>query len=580
MKTIDNARRPLVAFAMGGLLCAVLTSCGNNEDTIIRLDPNRAPFPLVEATIADMHAAMKAGQLSCRDVVEGYLARIAAYDKDASAAYPTSPALHSVIAVNAGALKEADRQDAVFFSSNTFIGPLHCVPVMAKDNFDTFDMKTTAGSLALANNQPPDDAFTIKKIRAAGGIILGKANLDEYAFGFVGKSAVGGQARNAYDPTKGPGGSSSGTGTAIAASFAMVGLGSDTGGSVRVPSALEGLIGLRPSLRLVSQDGIVPLAHAQDTAGPMCRTVEDCAVLLDAMVGFDTSKGSGQRNAKIYNAPLFTDAGAYATATKVPATYTTSLKADGLKGARIGVVRAMFPAATTATQPFLDTLNAALEQMKVAGAIVEDTALENRTTVLGYPSLSGYEFKDNLTEYLDSWPSTTDGHPRSIASDPNRTAYDEVSTLLATLEPTFRNTFEGYRANGTNKETKPAYLTYTSGERDTVVRGAATKALDNGGVPYDVLIYPVLQGLNTAAGSGPVSGSNNRLSPYSGFPAMTIVAGFAVPAAMPTDPAQPVGFEMLAREFDEPTLFKLAYGWQQTSKARKPPTTTPELAAD
>ena len=565
----NNAQRPLAVFAISAVMCAVLASCGSNEDTVIRLNPNRAPFPLVEATISGMHQAMLAGQLSCRDVVEGYIARIAAYDKDVSTAFPNSPALHSVIAVNAAALKEADRQDAYFFANSAFLGPLHCVPVMAKDNFDTFDMKTTAGSLALANSQPPDDAFTIKKIRAAGGIILGKANLDEYAFGFVGKSAVGGQARNAYDPTKGPGGSSSGSGTSIAASFAMVGLGSDTGGSVRVPSALEGLIGLRPSLRLVSQDGIVPLAHAQDTAGPMCRTVEDCAVLFDAMVGFDSSAGSGQRAAKIYNAPLFPNAGAYAAATKVPTTYTASLKADGLKGARIGVVRAMFPAATTATQPFLDTLNAALAQMVAAGAIVEDTVLENRTTVLGYPSLSGYEFKDNLTEYLGSWSSTADSHPRS---------YDEVSTLLATLEPTFLSSFEGYRSNGTNKESKAAYITYTSGERDTVVRGATTKALDNNGVPYDVLIYPVLQGLNTAAGSSPNSGSNNRLSPYSGYPAMTIVAGFATPAAAPSDPAQPVGFEMLAREFDEPTLFKLAYGWQQTSKARKAPTTTPELA--
>jgi Asp-tRNA(Asn)/Glu-tRNA(Gln) amidotransferase A subunit family amidase len=569
--TVSIKLRPLGVFASSTIVCAILASCGgSDQDTVIRLNPNRAPFPLVEATIAGMHAAMKQGQLSCRDVVQGYIARINAYDKEPTAAFPASPALRSVIAINPNALAEADKLDAAFFGTQNLTGPMHCVPVLAKDNFDTFDMKTTAGSLALANNQPPDDAYTIRKIRASGAIILGKANLDEYAFGFVGRSAVGGQAKNAYDPTKGPGGSSSGTGTSIAASFAMVGLGTDTGGSVRVPSALEALIGIRPSLRLVSQDGIVPLAHAQDTAGPMCRTVEDCAVLLDAMVGFDPSAGSGQRAAKAYNAPLFPNAGAYAAATKVPTTYTTSLRADGLRGARIGVVRSMFPAATAANQPFLDALNTALTEMAAAGAVLQDIDIDDRTTVLGYPSLSGYEFKDNLTEYLLSWPSTGDGHPRS---------YDEVSTLLSTLEPTFVNSFEGYRANGTNKESKPAYLTYTSGERDTVVITRVTKALgNNGGTPFDVLVYPVLQGLNTAVGSSPNSGSNNRLSPYSGFPAMTIVAGFATPVGA-TTPAQPVGLEILAREFDEPTLFKIGYGWQQTARKRRPPTTTPELMA-
>lgn len=561
--------------ALGAVTCAVLAACGGGSDDGVYLRPDRKPFALVETDITTFHAAMRNGDVSCRDVVQGYLARIAAYDAEPSTAYPNSPALHSVITVNAAAaLARADELDARFFSSGQLVGPLHCVTVLAKDNYDTADMKTTAGSLALANNQPPDDAYTIRKIREAGGIIVGKANLDEFAFGFTGSSSVGGKTKNAYVPANSAGGSSSGTGTSIAASLAMIGLGTDTGGSVRVPSAVEGLYGLRPTLRLVSQDGIVPLAHGQDTGGPLCRAVQDCALIMDAMAGYDSSTFSGQRTAKAWDAPLVASAAAYDALTGRPATYTGALAADGLRGARIGVVRGMFPAATAANQLFIDTLNAALARMRAAGATVEDVDIADRTTVLtGYASLSTYQFRDDLTAYLTSWPSTADNHPRST---------EAVATLLTTLEPTRSANFNTYVTVGTNKEANPVYQNNLK-PRDEYVIPRVQAALDNRdfttgtskGASYDVLIYPVLQGFNSTSVN---SGSNNRLSPFSGFPALALPAGF-VKATAASPSVEPVNLEILGRAFAEPTLFKLGYGWQQTTTARVPSPLAPELAS-
>lgn len=573
----------LSSIALIAAATASLVACGGGGGSpetpaapanAIELKANRAAFPLVEATVSGFHAAMATGDVSCRDIVQGYLKRIEAYDADVSAAYPSSPALHSVIAVNAAAaLAKADELDATFFRTGKMVGPMHCVPVLAKDNIDTADMKTTAGSLAMANNQPPDDAYIIAKIRAAGGIIIGKANLDEFAFGFTGSSSIGGKTANAYIATNSAGGSSSGTGTSIATNLAMVGLGSDTGGSVRVPAAVSGLYGLRPTLRLVSQDGIVPLAHGQDTAGVLCRQVQDCALTLDAMAGFDASSGSGQRVAKAYNAPLVGNASAYAAMTSQPATYVPSASAaTALRGARIGVVRAMFPTATTANQPFLDAIEAALTQMRAAGAIVEDVVLADRATILtGYASLSSYEFRDNLTEYLSSWSSLSDGHWQTT---------EDVYTAMTTLEPTRAPNFNSYITTGTNKESKAVYLNNLT-PRDDYVIPRVTAALNNIdytsgatlGVAYDVLVYPVLQGFN---GNSVNSGSNNRLSPFSGFPAMAVPVAF-VPASSTATAVQPVAIEMLARPFAETTLFRLAYSWQSISTPRVTSPLAPEL---
>ncbi|WP_409421783.1 amidase family protein [Pseudaeromonas sp. ZJS20] len=539
------------------VVATLLTGCGDSKDT-----ETVAEFAPVEGTIAQLHAALTAGTTSCEAVVQQYLDRIAAYDR-------TGPTLNSVIAVSDDALTYAREQDDALASGES-MQPLQCVTVLLKDNIDTADMPTTAGGLALQYSQPEDDAYIVQRLREQGAIILGKANLDEFAFGYQGSSSVGGQVKNAYDQTKGPGGSSAGTGAAIAASFAMVGLGTDTGGSIRVPSSVEGLVGLRPSLRLVSQDGVVPLAHTQDTAGPMCRTVEDCALVMDALVGYDSASDSGQRNSYEYDASLVASAYEYQQVTGVPASYASGLSATALKGAHIGVVRALFgDGESEENQAVQAVLEAALAKMTAAGAVVEEVTIPNLDTILStYKSVSRYEFCNDLTSYLSSWSNELDGH---------YTSFQEVADSLE-YETRNQSTFTFYGSYCGDQSANTDYQLNLI-ERPIVVRGALMQALENlseagvsQGEPFDALVYPSILGLAPELGSTPTSGSNNRLSPFSGFPALTLPAGMA-----DTDPALPVGIELLGREFDEQTLLNLAYGYEQVAQPRQAPTFTPAL---
>ncbi|MES1925392.1 amidase [Salinisphaera sp. T31B1] len=571
------------------LAAGLLSGCNDSNDSSVSAggspdtpdtptDP--ATFSFVEGTIAQAHAAMRDGTLTCEALVQGYIDRIQAYDSQ-------GPELRSVVRVNPLALQRARELDIAYQQSGPS-GPLHCVPVLLKDNFDTADITTSAGGIALAYNQTPDDAFSVAGIVAAGGLVLGKANLDEFAFGFQGSSSIRGQVKNAYDPTKGPGGSSSGTGAAIAASFAMAGTGSDTGGSIRVPSSLEGLVGIRPSLRLVSQDGIVPLAASQDTGGPMCRTVEDCALMLDAMTGFDASQTSNQRQAFAYDAPLLDSADAYQTLTNRPATYTDFLDAEGLDGAHIAALMPLFGDGSGENAQVQSVLMAAIDRMRDAGATVDiltaedlaarDVALSDLTD---FDSNSRYEFRQDLTAYLMSWPSSADGHLRSFDAVADSMLYEQRN----------QGTFDFYGAIGralenTDDDSEEAVAYRAAYQRNLeqrpgIVRGGLLRILDNQddqgaalGAPYDALLYPSVLSLAPQLGSSPSTGSNNRLSPFSGFPALSMPAGMA-----DTDPALPVGMELLGREFDEPTLIRLAYGYQQVAQPRAAPTYTPELAA-
>lgn len=585
--------RLFVAFTLG---CAILTGCSDSDDTSVTLGDSTAPLPenpatfsYVEGTIAQAHAAMRDGTLTCKALVQGYLDRIEAYDGQ-------GPELRSVVRVNPRALERADALDMTYSRSGS-TGPLHCVPVLLKDNFDTRDITTTAGGVALAYDMSPDDAYSVAGIIQAGGLVLGKANLDEFAFGFRGSSSIRGQVKNAYNPNKGPGGSSSGTGAAIAASFAMAGTGSDTGGSIRVPSSLEGLVGIRPSLRLVSQDGIVPLAASQDTGGPMCRTVADCALMLDAMTGFDSAATSNQRQAFAYDSALIEDAAQYQTITDRPDSYTEFLQADGLDGARIAALLPFFGDGNDENALVQSALMTAIEQMRAAGATVDLLSaddLAQRDVVLSdltdFDSNSRYEFRQDLTAYLMSWPSNMDGHLRS---------FDAVEDSLL-YEARNIGTFDFYgrigRAIENTGDTSDEAVAFRTAyqrnleDRPGIVRGGLLRILDNQdnggnaqGAPYDVLLYPSVLGLAPTLGNSPSTGSNNRLSPFSGFPALTMPAGMVMdpdPDSSEADEpaiAMPVGMELLAREFDEPTLIRLAYGYEQVAQPRAAPTFTPEL---
>jgi Asp-tRNA(Asn)/Glu-tRNA(Gln) amidotransferase A subunit family amidase len=232
-------------------------------------------FRIIEASITDIHAALQDGILTCHSLVQQYLDRIEAFDKQ-------GPAVNAMLYVNPRALQQADAMDQEFKRTRK-LKPLACIPIVLKDNFETADMPTTVGSILLKAAQPPKDAFAVTKLRDNGVLILGKANLQEFASGGISVSSLGGQTRNPYDLTRTPGGSSGGTGAAVAANFAAGGTGSDTGGSIRSPSSANNLVGIRPTTGLISRDGIVPVSVTQDTIGPMTRNVADCARMLDAM---------------------------------------------------------------------------------------------------------------------------------------------------------------------------------------------------------------------------------------------------------------------------------------------------------
>jgi len=287
--------------------------------------PAVTAFPIVEASVADLQAAYVSGRITTRAVTQAHLDRIAAYDK-------RGPLINSLITVNPRALEEADRLDALLRTTGQLTGPLHGIPVIVKDNIDVAGLPMTSGFQGWKNYHPSEDAPLVTKIRAAGGIILAKSSLSEFARGGGDNinSVLPGFARNPYNTAFATGDSSGGTGAALAASFGVVGIGTDTGGSVRMPSAHNALVGLRPTVGLVSRTGMVPLNSVRDTAGPMARSVSDMATLFDAIVGPDpedlaTTRAEGHR---------------------LP-TYSGALKNDALKGARLGVLRQIFKPAVT-----------------------------------------------------------------------------------------------------------------------------------------------------------------------------------------------------------------------------------------
>ncbi len=304
-------------------------------------------FDVLEATIDDVHVAFQSGRITCRGLVELYLNRIEAYDK-------AGPALNAVQTINSQALQEADRLDTAFKAAGR-VGALHCIPVLVKDQVDTSDMLTTYGSAVFKDFVPEKDATIITKLKQAGAIIVGKATMGEYASGYFGSAS--GPIRNAYDPRRNASGSSGGTGAGVAANFATIGIGEDTGGSIRGPASVSSLVGLRPTLPLVSRDGMFPARPSTDTLGPMTRTVRDAALVLDVIVGYDpndpvTAYGVGQ----------------------TPVSYTSSLAQDGLRGARLGLIREPMNANTDRTSDDYNKVRAvidkAVDDLKALGAEV------------------------------------------------------------------------------------------------------------------------------------------------------------------------------------------------------------------
>ena len=493
---------------------------------------NTRSFGVVEASIADIHEAMERDQLTARALVEAYLARIEAYDK-------RGPALNAIVIVNPNALARADALDEAFASSG-LTGPLHGIPIIVKDNYDTSDLPTTAGSLSLEGSVPPDDSFQVRRIREAGGIVLAKSNMAEFAFSpyqTVG-STLPGYTRNPYAPRRVTAGSSGGTAAAVAASFGTVGLGTDTGNSIRGPSSHQSLVRFRSTMGLTSRDGIVPLNLARDIGGPMARTVADAVAVFDVLAGHDPAD-------PVTEASLETRA----------ERYTDFLDADGLTGARIGVLREMSD--DTADPEIITRLDEALEAMRRLGATVIDPVEipeESSEDDAERPRCSRFRF--DLNAYLASLGP--DAPVKSLA--------DVLESRQ--FHPTISQRLESADEVTDSPDEQPGCQ--QQADRDEGLRTRVRAALAAN--ELDALVYPTWDNPPRLIGDLNTPHGNNsfQLSPTTGFPAITVPMGFV-------GDGLPAGLQIFGDAWSEPRLIAIAYAFEQGTQHRIPPPTAPPL---
>jgi amidase len=502
--------------------------------------PVRAPFDLDELSIAQLQERMQSGQDTARSLTEKYLSRIDAIDR-------IGPALRSVLEVNPDALAIADRLDAERRSGRTR-GPLHGIPILLKDNIATGDrMMTTAGSLALAGVTPPKDAFLVERLRGAGAVILGKTNLSEWAnfrstHSSSGWSGRGGQTRQPYALDRNPSGSSSGSGAAIAANLAAAAVGTETDGSIVSPATTNGLVGIKPTIGLISRTGIVPIAHSQDTAGPMTRTVADAATLLGAMTGIDSGDGPTRDSER-----------------RGRRDYAAALDRNGLKGARIGVVRNKLFGYSPAADRIAEE---AIAVMKQQGAVIVDPANIPTLGKFGDSEFEVllYEFKADLNKYLTWLGAASPVHSlKDVIAFNDAHADQELpyfgQEILLMAEKKGPLTSAAYKA----ALAKNHQMSRTLG-----IDAVMTK------YKLDALVAPtggpawLIDLVNGDGAPGSLDAqAPSTVTSVAGYPHITVPAGFVR--------GLPVGVSFFGRAWSEPTLLTLAYSYEQATKHRKPP---------
>lgn len=520
--------RKLTTFA-AGILLATLAAAPH------RSDAQSAPAPQIEEiSIADLQAALNDRRLTCRQLVDHYIRRIDMYDKN-------GPSINSIILINPRAREVADSLDGVQMRGGAR-GPLHCIPIVVKDNFETVDMPTTAGSLSLAGYMAAKDAFQVNRVRAAGAVILAKSNMAEFAFSpyETVSSILPGYSKNPYALDRVTAGSSGGTAAAVASSFGAVGLGSDTGNSIRGPSAHQALVGIRSTMGLTSRGGVVPLFMGADIAGPMARSVADAVAIFQVIVGDDPDDSVTARS----------------RGRPVP-NYSQSLDATGLRSARIGVLLQAYESPTTDPE-VVQLFRRALDDLRKQGATIIDSAMVPELDSLRRQQTGACNtFKYDLNGFL---AARGDRVPLKTVDDilRSRRFHPSIEKRLETAQAV-----EGTPDESPGCKSRDAFR--------AAFRDAVTRMFDR--LRLDAVVYPswsnpprLIGDLNTP------HGDNNQLfSPSTGFPAITVPMGYLRGGVLPS------GLQFFGRAWSEPTLIKLAYAYEQATHHRRPPTTVPPL---
>jgi amidase len=527
--------RTVVSLLLLPFIASPIT-CAQRRTTAPKIAAKPVPsrFEVTETTIAQTLDALRTHRVTCRQLVEAYLRRIRAYDQ------PTR--LNAIVLINPNALADADALDREFARTRR-LRPLHGIPVIVKDNYDTKSLQTTGGSLALKGFLPNEDAFVVKKLREAGAIVLAKSNMAEWAFSpYLTASSIAGITRNPYDLTRVPAGSSGGTAAAVAASLGEIGLGTDTGNSIRGPSSHNALVGIRPTMGLTSRDGIIPLFLNNDMGGPMARSVADAATLLGILAGYDPA-----------------DPITKLSEGKIPpqADYTKFLDKNGLRGARIGVFREYTDAPDT--DPQIKALTEkAIADLKSQGAEIIDPVVIPDFKKLTDDIWCG-DFQSDLHTYLDAHGKNAPYHTLQEIFDSGLYLPYIEDDLKESLHP----------KPGTGENAGPCLDLYHHPLK-IKFRNIVLAAMDKDHL--DAVIYPTWSNPPRKVGDvkSPAGDNSQILSPQTGFPAITVPMGFSYEDL-------PAGLTFLGRLFSEPLLIKYAYAYEQSTHHRHPPAKFPAL---
>jgi Asp-tRNA(Asn)/Glu-tRNA(Gln) amidotransferase A subunit family amidase len=494
-------------------------SCENNT-------PTKTQFDIMETTIVKVHYAFKTGDLTARQLVQMYLDRIEAYDQ--------STKLNAIVVVNPNALKIADELDAEYKKTGK-LRPLHGIPIIVKDNYDTYDLPTTGGSLAMKGSIAPDDAFQVAKIREAGAIVLGKSNMAEWAFSaYKTESSIAGITRNPYDLSRVPAGSSGGTAAAVAANLALAGLGTDTGNSIRGPSSHNNLVGIRSTMGATSRDGIIPLMLRNDIGGPFARTIEDAVRIYEVIAGYDPKDPITERSQG-----------------KIVDDYLQYLGPNSLRGARIGVLRRYIDT-PTADPEIIKLTEKAIIDLKTAGAeIVDPFDISNYDALID--GIWCNVFQHDVNNYL-----------ASLGEDAPVKSLQDVKDSGLYL-PYVEKMIEGsLKKIIPPAERDPICIDIYNSPKNTAFSQAVNDAMDTAGI--DAFIYPTWSNPPRLVGDmeSPAGDNSQYISPHTGMPAITVPTGF-------TENGLPSGITFIGRHFDEPIIMGYIYAYEQKTSHRKPP---------